>query len=213
VNSVDIAVIVVLLASAVFALMRGFVYEVLAMAGWVLAALAALWGVPYVRPLIHPYIANQTIADVAGGAAIFLTVLLISSFITHGISRQVRKSPVSAIDRSLGFAFGLLRGVALASLVFMVVTKLMAPDEPEALTAAKTRPLMAMGARLIQALIPGKGGEIVAKGKAAVQSVEDKAYEDLVAPKPKGAGEKTNDKQPNYDKNGMERLVESQSGK
>ncbi|HMA52223.1 MAG TPA: CvpA family protein, partial [Magnetospirillaceae bacterium] len=103
-NSVDIAVIIVLLVSGVFALMRGFVYEVLAMAGWVLAALAALWGLPYIRPLIAPHISNPTIADVAGGAAIFLVVLLVSSFITHSISRQVRKSAVSAVDRSLGFA-------------------------------------------------------------------------------------------------------------
>ena len=42
---------------------------------------------------------RPTIADVAGGAAIFLLVLLVSSFITHSISRQVRKSAVSAVDR------------------------------------------------------------------------------------------------------------------
>ena len=213
-NSVDIAVIVVLLASGVFALMRGFVYEVLAMAGWVLAALAALWGLPLVRPYIAPHISNATIADVAGGAAIFLLVLLISSFITHGISRQVRKSAVSAVDRSLGFAFGLLRGLVLVSLCFMVVDKLTAPDEPEVLVQAKTRPLMAAGSKFIQSLIPGHSRLETQARDAAEQALQKQVYDRLSSPKPKSAPEdEGKEKQPNYDKNGLERLINSNTGK
>jgi membrane protein required for colicin V production len=196
-----------------FALMRGFVYEVLAMAGWVLAALAALWGLPYVRPFIAPHISNATIADVVGGAAIFLAVLLVSSFITHGIARQVRKSAVSAVDRSLGFAFGLLRGLVLASLCFMVVDKLTAPDEPEVLTAAKTRPLLAMGSKLIQSLIPGHS-QLESKAKAAAeQALQKEVYDRLSSPRPKSQDDANKDKQPNYDKNGLERLIETTTGK
>ena len=204
-NSVDIAVIVLLLASGVFALMRGFVYEVLAMAGWVAAALAGLWGLPYIRPFLAPHISNATIADVVGGAAIFLVVLLISSFITHGIARQVRKSAVSAVDRSLGFAFGLLRGLVLASLCFMVVDKLMAPDEPAVLTDARTRPLLAAGSRLIQSLIPGHG-QLESKAKAAEQAL---VFGQLTAPKPKSQDASNKEKQPDYDRNGLERLIET----
>jgi len=209
VNSVDIAVIIVLLVSGVFALMRGFVYEVLAMAGWVLAALAALWGLPYIRPLIAPHISNATIADVAGGAAIFLVVLLVSSFITHSISRQVRKSAVSAVDRSLGFAFGLVRGLVLASLCYMVVDKLTAPDEPAVLVAAKTRPMLAAGSRLIQSLIPGHS-DIEGKAKAAAEAAAQAAmFNQLSAPKPKSTDEPGKDKTPSYDRSGLERLIET----
>ena len=209
-NSVDIAVIIVLLVSGVFALMRGFVYEVLAMAGWVLAALAALWGLPYIRPLIAPHISNPTIADVAGGAAIFLVVLLVSSFITHSISRQVRKSAVSAVDRSLGFAFGLVRGLVLASLCYMVVDKLTAPDEPAVLVAAKTRPMLAAGSRLIQSLIPGHS-DIEGKAKAAAEAAAQAAmFNQLSAPKPKSANDDAGkDKTPSYDRSGLERLIET----
>jgi membrane protein required for colicin V production len=213
VNSVDIAVIVVLLASGVFALMRGFVYEVLAMTGWVLAGLGALWGVPMVRPYISPHISNATVADVVGGAGIFLLVLLVSSFITHTISKQVRKSAVSAVDRSLGFAFGLLRGLVLASLCFMVVDKLTAPDEPEILANAKTRPLLAAGSRLIQSLIPSHS-QIESKARdAAEQALQREVYDRLSSPKPKSADEPDKDKQPNYDKNGLERLIQTNTGK
>ena len=212
-NSVDIAVIVLLLASGLFALMRGFVYEVLAMTGWVLAALGALWGLPLVRPYITPHIGNATIADVVGGACIFLAILLISSFITHSIAKQVRKSAVSAVDRSLGFAFGLLRGLVLASLCYMVVDKLTAPDEPEILANAKTRPLLAAGSRLIQSLIPGHS-ELESKARdAAEKALQKEVYDRLSSPRPKSADEPDKDKQPNYDKNGLERLIESNTGK
>jgi membrane protein required for colicin V production len=212
-NGVDIAVGVLLLSSGIFALMRGFVYEVLAVTGWVLAAFAALWGLPFARPFIARYISNPTIADLAGGAVIFLLVLLISSFVTHGIARQVRKSAISAVDRSLGFAFGLLRGLVLACLCFMVVDKLMAPDEPLVLTNAKTRPLLAAGSRLIQSLVPGHlalEGKAKAAADAALQS---QIYERLAAPKPKSADDPAHDKSPAYDRGGLDRLIESNSSR
>ena len=208
-NSVDIAVVIVLLVSGVIALVRGFVYEVLAMAGWVLAALAALWGLPYIRPLIAPHITNQTVADLAGGAGIFLVVLLISSFITHSISRQVRKSAISAVDRSLGFAFGLLRGLVLASLFFMVADMFFGTDEPAVLATAKTRPMLATGSRLIQSLIPGRS-QIEGKAKAAAEAAAQAAmFSQLSAPKPKSNDEPGRDKAPNYDNSGLERLIET----
>ena len=216
-NAVDIAVVVVLLASGVFALMRGFVHEILAIAGWIAAALAALWGLPLVRPFVHPHINNATLADVAGGAAIFLVTLLLLSFITHGIAQRVRRSSVSAVDRSLGFAFGLLRGLALASLCFLVVDRLMAPDEPEVLATAKTRPLLATGARMLEKLIPGHAA-LEQKAKAAAEAAEqaDQAkeiYDRLAAPRPKSGDDRKDDKPPAYDNRGLERLIETTTGK
>ncbi len=213
-NAVDIAVVVVLLASGVFALMRGFVYEVLAVTGWVAAAIAALWSLPLVRPFVHRYISSPTIADVAGGTGVFLVVLLASSLVTHAISRRVQRSSVSSVDRSLGFAFGLLRGLVLASLCFMVVSKLMAPDEPEILATAKTRPLMAAGAEMIQSLIPASVSGIDEKAKAAADAVHQaeqtkEMYERLSAPAPKSPDQPHNDKPPAYDSHGLERLIET----
>ena len=210
-NSVDIAVIVVLLVSGVIALMRGFVYEVLAMAGWVAAALAAFWGVPLIRPYIAPHISNATVADATAGIAIFLVVLLISSFITHSISKQVKKSAVSAVDRSLGFAFGLVRGLVLASLCYIMVDSFFSPGEPpEILATAKTRPLLATGARLIKSLIPGHA-DLGDKAKAAADAaLQSEIYDRLSSPRPKSAQDDQNkDKQPNYDKSGLERLIET----
>lgn len=229
-NAVDIAVVVVLLASGVFALMRGFVYETLAMAGWIAAGLAAFWGLPYTRPIVSKYISNPTIGDIAGGVAVFLAVLLASSLVTHAISRSVQKSAISSVDRSLGFAFGLLRGLVLASLCFILTTKLMAPEEPEVLATAKTRPLMQMGAHVLQSLIPSQLSTVEDRARDAADTAtklqQDKEmYDRLTAPKPKGAesasqnsapgqtpakADKDGDKSsPSYDNRGLERLIET----
>lgn len=215
VNAVDIAVVVVLLASGVFALMRGFVYEALAMTGWVLAGLAAFWGLPSIRPLVHNYISNNTIADVAGGAGIFLVVLVVCSFITHAVSRSVRGSAVSSVDRSLGFAFGLVRGLVLASLCFILVGKLMA-GEPEVLTEAKSRPLLVACATFMESLVPAQlsGMEEKARqaGEAAANDAKNAAYDRMLNPKPKADPAKPDNaaaKSPTYDNSGLERLIDN----
>jgi membrane protein required for colicin V production len=216
VNAVDIAVVVVLLASGVFALMRGFVYEVLAIAGWVAAVLAAFWGLPLARPLARQYISNATVADLAAGAVIFLVVLLASSMTTHAIARRVQRSAISSVDRSLGFAFGLVRGLVLASLGFLLATYLASPGEPEVLATAKTRPLLAFGARSLQALVPpsvvgvaeDKAKEADEAAKQALQAKE--MYDRLQSPKPRPAEPQQNtDKSPSYDNQGLERLIQT----
>lgn len=219
-NAVDIAVVVVLLASGVFALMRGFVYEVLAITGWVAAVLAAFWGLPLVRPLAQHYIPNATIADIAGGATIFLVVLVLSSMTTHAISKRVQRSSISSVDRSLGFAFGLLRGLVLVSLAFMLADWLTSPTEPEVLASAKTRPLLSFGAHSLQTLVPASViGTAADKAKeadeAARQAVQAKEmYDRLQSPKPRQADPQQNsDKSPSYDSQGLERLIQTQTTK
>lgn len=215
-NAVDIAVIVVLLASGIFALFRGFVHEVLAVAGWVAALLAAFWGLPLARPIAHRFVANQTLADIGSGIVIFLVVLLVVSFITHAVARQVQKSAISSVDRALGFLFGLARGVLLCSLAFMVVKWLV--PEPSWLQDARTRPLLEQGARLIEQVVP----EHVANLKETARSAADAAqeankakgiFEQLQSPQPHPDAKPGDAKSPDYDRQGLERLIENTNGK
>src|SRR3546814_5494115 len=103
INPVDLIVIAVLLLSALLALFRGFVKEVLGIAGWVAAVAATIFFFPIVRDIVRSYIDSRLIADIVTGAAIFLPTLILCSLLTHWISEQVRASAVSAVDRSLGF--------------------------------------------------------------------------------------------------------------
>lgn len=217
-NAVDIAVGVVLLASGVFALVRGFVHEVLAMAGWVVAPLAAFWivnRIPAVHDLAHRFIDKDPYADIAAGIAIFIVVLILLSVFTHAISRRVQQSALGSVDRALGFAFGLVRGLVLCSLAYMVVAWLI-PSQPQVMLDAKTLPLMQRGAEIIQALVPEHMAMMQERTREAARTAEQlketkEMYDRLQAPQPRPA-EQASDKLQSYDDKGLERLIENGNG-
>ena len=112
----DIAIGIVLLVSGLLAFVRGFVHEVLAVGAWVGAIFIAVFGFPYLRPYARDLIPHELAADVAAGAAIFVVALVVLSLLTRALSDRVKDSALNALDRSLGFVFGLLRGAVLVCL-------------------------------------------------------------------------------------------------
>jgi membrane protein required for colicin V production len=149
----DLAIVGVLLISAVLAFARGFVHEVLSMAAWLGAAVAVVFGLPYARPIAREFISLPLLADVAAGGVIFIVALLALSLLTRAVSRRVQDSALNAVDRSLGFLFGLLRGAAVVCLAYIPVNWLLAPSEqPEWIRDARSRPLVEQGAAMIQSL-------------------------------------------------------------
>lgn len=210
-NAVDIVVLVVLGASGLFALIRGFVYEMLAVVGWVAAVLAALWCLPMMRGFLEPYIVGDLLVDIVGGGIVFIVVLVASSFLTQAIGRRVRSSMVGPLDRTMGFLFGVARGVIVASLCFIVVVKLWSPGEPDLLATAKTRPLLVEGQRLIFSVIPENvfaiGGDVGGVGNALDELHKgQQMYEDWRRPKPTPAAPAT---PPAYDQQDMNRLIDN----
>lgn len=146
INIVDLIVIVVLLLSALLALFRGIVKEVLSIVGWVAALAATYFFFPYARDMARVYIESRLFADIAAGIALFLPTLILCSLLTHWASERVRASAISAVDRSLGFLFGLARGALIVVVAFWITDRLI-PEQtrPAWLNDAKTRPLAEAG--------------------------------------------------------------------
>lgn len=147
INIADLIVIVVLLLSALLALFRGFVKEVLSIVGWVAALAATYFLFPLASGIAQTYIETRIFAMIAAGLAVFIPTLILCSLLTHWISEQVRRaSAVSAVDRSLGFLFGLARGALIVVVAFWLVDRLMpVQTQPAWLAEARTRPLAVMG--------------------------------------------------------------------
>lgn len=152
-NPVDIVVIVVLLISALMAFARGFVREVLSMAAWVGAAIGTLYLFPVAAPYLRQHIDTQYVADGVTILGLFTGLMIAFSLVTHTISDRVQQSSLSAVDRSLGFAFGIVRGAVLLSLAYMFALWLW-PEQPTWLAQAKARPFLATGAETLRDLIP-----------------------------------------------------------
>jgi membrane protein required for colicin V production len=155
-NVTDVAVIGILLVSALWAFIRGFVREVLGVAAWLGAAFVTLYGFAYVRPFAHQLISMDFLADVVAGVVLFVVSLILFSVISHAISSQVRDSALSAIDRSLGFVFGLLRGAVIVCIGYLLL-KWAVPlqDRPAWVTSARSLPAIERGVALLEQLMPG----------------------------------------------------------
>jgi membrane protein required for colicin V production len=213
----DFAIIAAVIISGLLAFFRGFVHEVLAVAGWIGAIFAVIFGLPLVRPLTRQWIADPLVADIAGGTAIFLVTIIMLSLITRSISKQVRGSMLSPIDRSLGFLFGVARGAVLVSLLYIGVEWLLpAEDQPAWIRDAKMLPLIQTGARQLKNLA-GVDGSEAATGDSARERAR-KALEtremvrDMMSPEPKGppsGGQRASEGYDSKERQQLERLLDS----
>jgi membrane protein required for colicin V production len=136
----DIILIGVMLISALLAMIRGFMREVLSIASWVIAAVATLYSFTKVLPFAKSYFNNDIVATAVVLGATFLGTLLIVSIITVRFSDMVLDSRVGALDRTLGFLFGLARGLIIVVVAFLFFAWLV-PDrsQPEWVRSAKSR--------------------------------------------------------------------------
>ena len=150
----DVIFLVVLLISAFLAMIRGFVREVLAIGAWVAAAFATLKLFDTVLPMVTPYLPQPIVAQAATALGIFLITLIIVSFITIQISDFVLDSRIGALDRTLGFVFGALRGAILMAVAVIFFNWFVPEDkQPNWVAQAKSKPFLNnMGDKLISIL-------------------------------------------------------------
>jgi len=213
VNVTDIAVIVVVLVSAFLAYARGFVHEVLSVAGWIGAAFITIYAFPFVQPYARDLIPIDLAADLAAGVVVFIVSLAILSILTRAISKRVQDSTLNALDRSLGFLFGVARGAVLVCLVYIAIEKLMpVPDQPDWLRGARTMPLIETGADWLRTLIPVEAGAVDGVAAQTNKLLESqKVVEGLIAPAPKGSTAQTLEGYGEKIRSEMERLIDSRS--
>jgi membrane protein required for colicin V production len=155
VNLLDLAVLVVIALSAIFAFARGFVREALSIAAWVGAALITLYGFDYALRMIERFVTTPLLAELIAGAALFLGSLILLTALTSYIANFLQWNALTPIDRTLGLAFGVARGLVLVSVAYFVVDiTLPTNDRPDWLRDAKSQPFLEEGAMVVKGVLP-----------------------------------------------------------
>src|SRR6516225_3482310 len=151
----DVILLLVMLVSGLLALIRGFMREILSIGAWGVAALVTLYSYPRVLPLAKQYFASDSVAAAVSAGGIFLGTLLIVSIITARISDMVLDSRVGALDRTLGFLFGLARGLVIVVVAFLFFAWLV-PDrsQPEWVRSAKSRVVLQGTGDWLMSMLP-----------------------------------------------------------
>ncbi len=151
----DVVLIAVMLISGLLAMIRGFIREVLSITAWVLAAGATLYSYGKLLPAATAYFNSDLIAKATVIGGVFLVTLLVVSIITVRISDMVLDSRVGALDRTLGFLFGLGRGLIIVVVAYGFFDWLVpAKSQPTWVTDAKSKVFLANTADWLRSMSP-----------------------------------------------------------
>ena len=152
----DLIVVGVILFSAVLAMIRGFSREVLAILAWGLSAVIAYFGYPFLQSAFEGFLGDARLAIGGAFAVIFLVALVIFSFLTTRLADFVIDSRAGVLDRSLGFVFGLFRGLLILVVAVAFWNWLVGDAQsPDWITNAKSKPVFDSLAAKLETLLPG----------------------------------------------------------
>jgi membrane protein required for colicin V production len=155
ITGLDFIVIVIMLISALLAMVRGLTREVLSIASWVAAAVATLYFFPRFQDQVRAMLQPNWLADISLALGVFIVTLIIVSFITMRISDFILDSRIGAIDRTLGFVFGLARGLLLVVIGFMFFAWLVPEQsQPRWIVEARSKPMLERTGEAIISLLP-----------------------------------------------------------
>jgi len=152
-TALDIIALVLLGGGAVMGAMRGFVQEALSLIAWVLAVLAVKF--------LHTPVTNALASPVGSGSGaaalavvlLFGVTFLLGKLLAQSLGKRTRTSVLGLVDRVLGLGFGFLKGLILASVLFLLATLVMdtvrggPANRPEWMKNARTYTLLDASSR------------------------------------------------------------------
>lgn len=155
VTLLDILLLVVMLISGLLAMIRGFMREILSIGAWGVAAVVTLYSYSRVLPLAKGYFSSDMVAAGVAIGSVFLLTLLIVSIITVRISDMILDSRVGALDRTLGFLFGLGRGLVIVVVAFLFFAWLVPErSQPEWVRGAKSKVVLQNTGQWLMSMLP-----------------------------------------------------------
>jgi membrane protein required for colicin V production len=151
----DYAVLAIIGLSIVLSVWRGAVRELLALAAWIVAFLAAqAYGVA-VAVYLPAALENPALRVLAGFAIVFIAVLIVMALGALLVSKLIRAVGLGPADRALGAVFGFLRGMLVVLILVLLCGLTAAPRQPAWRDAMLSAPLEA-AAMALKSYLPNE---------------------------------------------------------
>lgn len=132
----DAAFLGIALLSALVGVIRGFTREFCGVMGWLGAIIVTLLAFSPVLSIANRYIDKAWMTYAVTTVVVFLPSYIVLRLTSSWLSRKIKESFLSSLDRTLGGIWGLLRGWFLASVVF-IITAILAPSILTPLSSAR----------------------------------------------------------------------------
>ena len=125
----DWTMLAVIALSVALAAAQGFFFEVFSLSGTILGYLLAMWEYPRVASWFLPYVKAQQYANIAGFLTIFFSIIILAGMIARIVRWAAKEIGLRWVDRLLGGAFGLVRGIVIVTVAVMAFAAF-SPNSP-----------------------------------------------------------------------------------
>ncbi len=186
-TALDYIYIIVVLASTIWATIRGGVYETIATLSWVIAAVAARFASPILDGWLQSWfkLSESTVGTlVASYFVVFFVILITVGFFNQKLRERIQGSIMNVTDHTLGVIFGIVRGVVVMGIVYWGMLWYYSDISrlPRWLDMARTRPIMQVTAvKLDEWFIPGSENKLLARDMAGTREAME-IYKNLINP-------------------------------
>ena len=116
INTIDIIFIIVFVISTILGVKNGGLKELLTAASWIGAGFISLYCYDYTFLFVKKYVRINILADLIAILGVFFFALLI---LTSIVKRFAKVGKKSTVNRTMGFVFGVLRGLVFAAIIYM----------------------------------------------------------------------------------------------
>jgi len=151
-STLDIILVIVLLATLVLGLIKGLVRQAIGLVAVVAGLLLAARYYPRAGAFVHKVVSNPIVADFIGFLALFAAVIA-AGWLVGLLVSKLMKGPLNFLDHVLGGAFGLIKGILICGVI--VFALLVFEVRQDALAGSKLAPLCFQVTRTVIRLIPG----------------------------------------------------------
>ncbi len=184
----DIVVLLLVVLGALMGALRGFVQEVLSLLAWVAGVIALRMFYKPVAVLAAKWVGTQSGGSVLAFALVFIVTFAVFRAVANALGERTRTSVIGPIDRFLGFGFGAVKAIILASLLYLAITLVLdtawgaGEARPEWLRASRTEPLLKVTSRAIVDYVETRRGHPPVTNGAGYSARARDALGDLIAP-------------------------------
>ncbi len=155
--STDWILLALLAASMLVGALRGLVYEVLSLMGWLAAFLLAQWLAPDVAEKLPMQSSGETLRYAAAFVLVFVGSVFAAGLVSALMKRLISAVGLRPVDRVLGAVFGLFRGLILL-LALSVVVQMTALHEGDWWLESKGGPMLITLLKGLKPMLPEKFG-------------------------------------------------------
>lgn len=123
---IDLVFIIFSLIFVITAFLRGFIKEIFALFNWIMAFTLSYFLTPIIAPLFYSYSPNSLVVNSVMQIMIFIATFIFTALSTATLSKSLRTIFPTAIDKSLGVFYGIVKTLLIFGFLYAVMLNIFA---------------------------------------------------------------------------------------